>query len=113
MMKRKILRGVVALIVLSIVGVYIYGSAKAFDTLSLIRKHYDPLKPSIAYEDVTFPSRGRDYKVYAFYLPGDPTYPALISVHGRFGSRHYDNDMKRAIAWHDLGYNVLSIDLAD
>jgi uncharacterized protein len=70
-------------------------------------------EPSGDYRDVTFTPRGKTYNVFAFYLPGNPGAPALISVHGYRGSRHDEFHLERAMALRDLGYTVLSLDLSD
>ncbi len=98
---------------LALLGILIFASAKAYDILSLPKEHYPPTTPTGQFEDVMFPSRGLNYKVHAFYMPGQAGAPALINVHGWRSSRHSKPDMDRAIALRDLGYNVLSIDLQD
>jgi dipeptidyl aminopeptidase/acylaminoacyl peptidase len=100
-------------IVIAIIGVGAYATSKGYDTLTLPKERYAHATPSVQFEDVTFPARGRSYKVYAYYLPGEAGYPVLINVHGRFGSRHQKDTLDRAQAWRSLGYAVLSLDLSD
>src|SRR5260221_337386 len=111
--RRAIFTSVMVLVVVSILGVYTYASSKGYDTLSLPKQRFAHATPSVQFEDVTFPARGRTYKVYAYYLPGEAGYPALINVHGRFSSRHDKDTLDRAQAWRGLGYSVLSLDLSD
>src|SRR5258708_39727592 len=111
--KRTMFFIAVPLGLLALLGILIFASAKAYDILSLPKEHYPPTTPTGQFEDVTFPSRGLNYQVHAFYMPGQAGAPALIHVHGWRSSRHSKPDMDRAIALRDLGYNVLSIDLQD
>jgi uncharacterized protein len=105
----------VSLVLVAIIGLVVLVSAKAYDYLSIATEHYPATTPTGKFEDVTFPSRGLNYEVHAFYMPGEAGAgaPALINVHGWRGSRHSEPDMNRAIALRALGYNVLSIDLQD
>lgn len=91
---------------------YLFVAHIAYDALTLPIGSAGSAAPSGYVEDVTFPSRGQNYPVHAFYLPGKPGYPALISVHGYRGSRHDQFHMERAEALRNLGYSVVSLDLA-
>jgi dipeptidyl aminopeptidase/acylaminoacyl peptidase len=97
---------------LAVLFIYGFIARMAYDSMSLPGAH-PPKTPTGAYEDVSFPARGQNYPVYAFYLPGKSGAPALISVHGHRGSRFDDYHRNRAVYLRDLGYNVLSIDLSD
>jgi dipeptidyl aminopeptidase/acylaminoacyl peptidase len=92
---------------------YIALSLLTYNVLSLPPVEYPFTTPMIPFEDVSFVARGQTYRVHAFLLQGDPGTPALISVHGRFNSRHTDYQLNRSLYLHDLGYTVLSIDLSD
>src|SRR5436190_918980 len=111
--RRAIVTAVSTLIVIAIFGVGIFATSKGYDVLTLPKVRFAHATPSVPFEDITFPARGRTYKVYAYYLPGEPGYPVLINVHGRFGSRHQTDTLDRAKAWRGLGYSVLSLDLSD
>lgn len=105
---------VIGVIVLAIVA-YIVVARLAYDSMSLrgTRSPHVQTAPLTAYEDVTFPSRGRDYTVYAFWQTTTPDAPVIINVHGYIGSRYQRFIQNRAQALVDLGYNVLSLDLSD
>ncbi len=92
---------------------YMLLSYVAFDLATKPPDHAAINKPSGEYRDVSFRSRGQNYSVYAFYLPGKVDAPALISTHGLSGSRYDEFQVRRAMALRDLGYTVLSIDLSD
>jgi uncharacterized protein len=94
-----------------IIGAYLFVSRFGYDTLTLPMGKFTG-EPSGKFEDITFMARGKEYPVYAFYLPGKADYPALISVHGYRGSRHDAYHIDRAQALRDLGYTVLSLDLS-
>jgi uncharacterized protein len=111
--QRKLVTTLVGVCVLVALTLYTIASAKGYDIVTKVPHRYEPKTPADKFEEVNFKSRGQTYPVYAFFLQGDPAWPALIHVHGRFGSRHNDADLERADAWRRLGYNVLSIDLSD
>jgi uncharacterized protein len=95
-----------------IIGAYLFLSRFGYDSLTLPSGVMTG-EPTGEFEEVTFKPRGDEYTVYAFYLSGEPDFPALISVHGYRGSRHDSYHIDRAQALRDLGYTVLSLDLSD
>jgi dipeptidyl aminopeptidase/acylaminoacyl peptidase len=110
--RRNLIRATTLVVMLALVFIYGFVARMAFDSMSLPGSHL-PKTPTGNYEDVSFPPRGQNYPVYAFYLPGKSGAPALISVHGHRGSRFDDYHLNRAVYLRDLGYSVLSIDLSD
>src|SRR5260221_2188025 len=96
---------------ISMLSLYALASVKGYDTISLPPTGLDRTRPNSQYENVSFPSRGQAYRVYAFYLPGNSGYPALILAHGYKGTRY--SEIGRAEDLQALGYTVLSIDLSD
>lgn len=109
MSKRRI---IVSIILIIILGTYLLITRFAYDILTLPIGNPGTETPSGPYQDVSFTSRGRNYAVHAFYLPGNPDAPALISIPGYRGNRHDGFHMDRALALRSLGYNVLSLDLS-
>jgi dipeptidyl aminopeptidase/acylaminoacyl peptidase len=112
MLKRAKLRIIMAIILMVIVGVYLLITRFAYDVLTLPIGNPGTDVPIGQYQDVSFTARGRNYSVHAFYLPGNPDAPALISIPGYRGNRHDSYHMDRALALRSLGYNVLSLDLS-
>ncbi|MEP7286666.1 MAG: prolyl oligopeptidase family serine peptidase [Chloroflexota bacterium] len=110
---KRIVRALMIIIVLAFTIVYIYVAHVGYDVLSLPAGGLPRTTPSGEYQEVTFPSRGQDYKVYAFFMHGQSDGPAIINVHGYHGTRHADYILDRAEGLRELGYNVLSIDLSD
>jgi dipeptidyl aminopeptidase/acylaminoacyl peptidase len=106
---------IVSSIMLALFLVYAVVSRIGYNVVVTPNNHWEPLVPEGAYEEVSFPSRGRDYPVYAFLQQGDSdgNGNALINVHGRFSSRHSPYQLERAAMLHALGYTVLTIDLSD
>jgi uncharacterized protein len=111
--RRSMIAFLSVIIVIAIVAALVFATSKGYDTLTIPPLRIAKATPSIPFEDITFPARGKTYQVYAYYLAGEVGYPALIHVHGRFGSRHQKEVLERAEVWHSLGYSVLSLDLSD
>ena len=105
---------VIGVILLAVIA-YIVVARIAYDTMSLrgTRSPHTVLAPETAYEEVSFPSRGRSYPVYAFWQTTTPDAPVIINVHGYGGSRYQRFIQNRAAVLVNLGYNVLSVDLSD
>jgi dipeptidyl aminopeptidase/acylaminoacyl peptidase len=105
---------IIGIVLLALIA-YIVVARIAYDTMSLrgTRTPREVLAPQMAYQDVSFPSRGRDYPVYAFWQTTTPDAPVIINVHGYGGSRYQPFIQNRAQILVDLGYNVLSLDLSD
>lgn len=111
--RRRIFRVGLVLTLLIVVGGYSIVSVLAYNFISLVSVKDAPQNPAQPFESVKFPSRGQNYDVYAFYMPGDPARPAIINVHGWRGSRFTEDSINRAEKFRALGYTVLSIDLSD
>lgn len=111
--RRIFLIGLMILFILLIVGGLVIVSRTGWETATATRDLYLRLEPETAFTDVSFPSRGRSYPVYAFLQKGDPDRPAVINVHGYRASRFSDFQLERAQEIVDLGYTVLTIDLSD
>src|SRR4030042_5868418 len=112
--RKRALKIIASVAVLSVVIAYILVARLSYDTLSLPGSPFPPATPTGLYQAVTFPARDRAYPVYAFFLrAGQAGAPALISVHGYRGSRLGVYHLNRAAWLRDLGYDVLSIDLSD
>ncbi len=103
---------VVGIIVLALAA-YILVARYAYDTMSLTGDLRPELLPQSTYEEVSFPSRGRDYPVYAFWQTTNPDMPVIINVHGYKNSRYTTYIQNRADILVSLGYNVLTPDLSD
>jgi dipeptidyl aminopeptidase/acylaminoacyl peptidase len=101
-----------AIIVLALLA-YIIVARIAYDTFSLTGDLRPELLPQTAFEEVSFPSRGRDYPVYAFWQTTSPDAPVIINVHGYKNSRYTNFIINRANVLVELGYNVLTPDLSD
>ncbi|MBX3082458.1 MAG: alpha/beta hydrolase [Anaerolineae bacterium] len=84
-----------------------------YDKLSLTGDLYAPTTPEGQYEDVSFPSRGQNYQVKAFFEAGKEGMPALIVVHGYRGTRYDQHNRDKATAFRRLGYTILAVDLSD
>ena len=110
---KLILAFVLILLIGGSVAVYTFASVAAYNAVSLPPPHADLTTPTGSYETVIFPSRGQNYKVYGFLLPGDGHHPALVVVHGYKGSRYLGDELGRAADYLSMGYTVLSIDLSD
>ncbi len=95
------------------ISTYTFMSLVTYNVLSLPPVDYPFSTPVGIFQDVTFPARGLDYQVHGFLLFGNPGAPALISVHGRFNSRHTEYQLNRTVSLRGLNYTVLSIDLSD
>lgn len=112
--RRLFLRIVLILTVLLVVVGYPIVAYLGYNFLSLAPTKAAPATPTGSFEDVSFSSRGQNYNVNGFYLPGKPDRPALINIHGWRGSRFQASTLARAEQMRDeLGYSVLSIDLSD
>lgn len=109
---RVIVVVIVTLILLALIA-YIVVARRAYDIMSLTGDLRPELLPQTAYEEVSFPSRGRDYPVYAFWQTTSPDAPVIINVHGYKNSRYTTYIQGRADILVNLGYNVLSPDLSD
>ena len=96
-----------------LIAAYLYVSRFGYDALSIAAPYGWTDAPSGNVQDITFPSRRQNYLIHAFYLPGKADHPALISVPGYRETRHDHYHILRAEALRDLGYSVLSVDLAD
>jgi uncharacterized protein len=103
----------IAGLIILILGAYIVVARIAYDRMSLTGDLRPELLPQTPYEEVSFSSRGRDYPVYAFWQTTSPDAPAIINVHGYKNSRYTEYIQGRADILVNLGYNVLSPDLAD
>ncbi len=110
--KRRFLLFITSAVLLAVITIYAAVSLQAYNTLSLPDMQHSTATPSGDYQDVSFLSRGQSYQVYGFFTSA-PGAQALISVHGYRRNRRDDYHLKRAAYLHDLGYNVLSIDLSD
>jgi dipeptidyl aminopeptidase/acylaminoacyl peptidase len=112
--RKRGLKIVAAIAVLSIVVVYSLVARMSYDALSLPGESFPPATPGGSYQVVAFPARDRAYTVYGFLLRAEQAgAPALISVHGYRRSRLDEYHLNRAVWLRDLGYDVLSIDLSD
>jgi dipeptidyl aminopeptidase/acylaminoacyl peptidase len=111
--RRKYLLFFLAGLIVIALGAYIVITRIAYDRMSLTGDLRPELLPDTPYEEVSFPSRGRDYPVYAFWQTTTPDAPVIINVHGYKNSRYTDYIQNRADILVRLGYNVLSPDLAD
>src|SRR5258707_14940146 len=100
-----------AIFIVYLLAAYLFDARFGYDPLTSPMGSLGNAVPSGEVEDVTFASRGQAYLVHAFYVPGKPGYPALISVHGYRGGRHEVHHIQRAEALRDLGYTVVSLDL--
>jgi cephalosporin-C deacetylase-like acetyl esterase len=111
-LKRRITIILVSLLVIVII-IYIFLTRMAYDFISLNASPAPITRPDRAFEEVSFPSRGRNYSVYAFWQTTKPDAPVIINVHGYKGSRYAEYIQKRASILLDMGYNVLTPDLSD
>lgn len=111
--RRNRLLPILLIIILLAVVAYIVMARVAYDTMSLTGDLRPELLPQSAYEEVSFPSRGRDYPVYAFWQTTNPDAPVIINVHGYKNSRYTTYIQGRADTLIGLGYNVLTPDLSD
>jgi uncharacterized protein len=109
---RRIVTIALVIVVLALL-VYVVLARLAYDTMSLTGERRPELLPDTPFEEVSFPSRGRDYDVYAFWQTTSPDAPVIINVHGYKNSRYTNYIIGRANMLVELGYNVLSPDLAD
>jgi len=116
-MKRRSHRSLItfslAIVFLLIAVGVVLVSVIAYNFVSLPKTHFTTGTPDAPFEDVVFSSRAHDYLVHAFYMPGQPGAPALISIHGWRSSRHNEFDLARGNDLRKLGYSVLSVDLQD
>ncbi len=111
--RKRILIFMAALIGIAILILYAVVARIGYEAVSAASSSGLSGTPTGAYQDVTFPSRGQNYVVHAFFLPGNISAPALISVHGYRNTRHSEYQLNRAADLRTLGYNILSIDLSD
>ncbi len=112
--RKRGLKIIASIAVLSVVIAYILVARMSYDALSLPGDPFPLATPSGLYRDVVFPARDRAYQVYGFLLPAEQAgAPALISVPGYRDSRFDVYHLNRAAWLRDLGYDVLSIDLSD
>jgi len=110
---RNLITFTLTISLIAILGLYTLACVASYNVFSQVPGLLATGTPSGDYQNMTFPSRGQNYQVYAFYLPGRANAPALINVHGYKGTRHNEGELDRANALRALGYNVLSIDLSD
>lgn len=110
---RRIVIVVLSLIAAVILIVYPIGALLSYNTLSTFSTRAAVATPEGSYESVSFPARGQAHTIYAYYLDGEPTMPAIIQVHGWRSSRFDPAVLERSAQYRALGYNVLSIDLSD
>lgn len=104
---------IVATLLLVVAMVYILAAREAYDLMSLTGTVHPELLPDRPYDEVSFPSRGRTYPVYAFWQTTKPDAPVIINVHGYKNTRYSTYIQNRANMLLDLGYNVLTPDLSD
>lgn len=110
--KRNIAIIFVSLLIIVLI-IFVFLTRMAYDFISLNASPAPISLPDRAFEEVSFPSRGRDYSVYAFWQTTKPDAPVIINVHGYKGSRYAAYIQKRASILLDMGYNVLTPDLSD
>jgi len=110
--KRNITIIFVSLLIIVMI-IFIFLTRMAYDLISLNASPAPVTRPDRAFEEVSFPSRGRNYPVYAFWQTTKPDAPVIINVHGYKGSRYAAYIQKRASILLDMGYNVLTPDLSD
>ncbi|PJF36628.1 MAG: hypothetical protein CUN49_04515 [Candidatus Thermofonsia Clade 1 bacterium] len=104
---------ILALIAILLLIAYAVVSYLGYNFLSTVASKAPVATPEGKYETVTFPARGQNYQVYAYYLEGEPGMPALIQVHGWRSTRFEPAVLARVAAYRSLGYHVLSLDLSD
>ncbi|MBI1278236.1 MAG: hypothetical protein GC179_08930 [Anaerolineaceae bacterium] len=110
--KRNIMIIIVSLLIIVIL-ISIFLTRLAYDFISLNASPAPITHPDRPFEEVSFPSHGRNYSVYAFWQTTKPDAPVIINVHGYKGSRYAGYIQKRASILLDMGYNVLTPDLSD
>src|SRR5258708_23296008 len=110
---RNLLTFTLTIRLIAAIGLYSLACVASYNVFSQVPGLLASGTPSGEYQDVTFPSRGQNYRVYAYYLPGKAHAPVLINVHGYKGTRHDQGELDRAAGLRALGYNVLSLDLTD
>jgi dipeptidyl aminopeptidase/acylaminoacyl peptidase len=108
-------RLIVALALIAVVLLIAYSVVAyfAYNFLSVVASKLPVATPEGAYETVTFPARGQNYNVYAYYLEGERGMPAIIQAHGWRSSRFEPAVLERVAKYRSLGYHVLSLDLSD
>lgn len=111
--RRKLGLYLIAGVILLALAAYVVVARIAYDTMSLTGDLRPELLPQTAYQEVSFPSRGRNYPVYAFWQITNPDAPVIINVHGYKNSRYTTYIQNRADILVSLGYNVLTPDLSD
>src|SRR4051812_23532504 len=79
---------IVATLLLLVATVYILAAREAYDLMSLTGALHPELLPDKPYVEVSFPSRGRTYPVYAFWQTTKPDAPVIINVHGYKNTRY-------------------------
>lgn len=110
---RRRLTIALSLIAVLILIAYTVVSYLGYNFLSTVGSKAPIATPQGAYETVTFPARGQDYLVYAYYLEGEAGMPAIIQAHGWRSSRFEPAVLERTAKYRSLGYHVLSLDLSD
>lgn len=78
---RRVITVALVIVVVALVA-YVVLARVAYDTMSLTGERRPELLPETPFEEVSFPSRGRDYPVYAFWQTTSPDVPVIINVHG-------------------------------
>ena len=113
--RRRIWFVLLGVILLALIA-YIVVARIAYDTMSLYgsKALHAEATPDTPFEEVSFPTRGGSYPVYAFWqTTTKPDAPVIINVHGYGNSRYLDYVQTRAEIILGLGYNVLSLNLSD
>ncbi|GAB4547552.1 MAG: hypothetical protein OHK0023_09110 [Anaerolineae bacterium] len=110
---RRLLRVVIVLAIIAVFVLYPVASLLAYNVLSTVSPKATPVTPNGVYEDVTYPSRGQDYMVRAFYLPAETPGRAIVFGHGWRGTRHSQELLQFLDALRQMGYTILVPDFAD
>ncbi len=111
--QRSRLTIVLSLIAVLVVIAYAAVAYLGYNFLSTVASKAPILTPEGKYETVSFPARGQDYLVYAYYLEGEAGMPAIIQAHGWRSSRFEPAVLERTALYRSLGYHILSLDLSD
>lgn len=106
------------IIVALLIAIYLAICAYAASTVTQIGEHeqYDktPGTFGLEYEDVSFPARGDDLEIAAWYLPHTNSQSAVILVHGRDASKQNAMSgtiVEFAVRLNEAEFSVLMIDL--
>ena len=108
------IRTVGALVALVVILYLAAAFALVWGATKAERKPFEahPLDFGLAYEDVSFPSRGHDLDLQGWLLPGQTGAPFVILVHGIGGQRTADGALELASRLvNGGGYSVLAFDL--